>query len=226
MDEANKLTGPSFLAHEKPKKLFFMLHGYGDTADNFIHIAGALDQPDWQANYFALNAPFLIPNYSMGRQWFELYPNGVYISEAGPNEIKIIRSQVKIAVQQIKQTITKQKNKYNLSFRDCFLLGFSQGGIITFEFGNFFQDQLAGLAVISGRIMEQGKITNQYVLQTPIFISHGDQDDVLPVKIFFKSCEYLEKNKLIYEKHLLAGDTHTISPKAIDLLQKFIKKNL
>ena len=106
------------------------------------------------------------------------------------------------------------------------MLGFSQGGIITFEFGNFFQDQLAGLAVISGRIMEQGKITNQYVLQTPIFISHGDQDDVLPIKIFFKSCEYLEKNKLIYEKHLLAGDTHTISPKAIDLLQKFIKKNL
>jgi len=226
MDEANKLTGPSFLAHEKPKKLFFMLHGYGDTADNFIHIAGALDQPDWQANYFALNAPFLIPNSSMGRQWFELYPNGVYIREAGPNAIKIIRSQVKIAVQQIEQTITKQKNKYNLSFGDCFLLGFSQGGIITFEFGNFFQDQLAGLAVISGRIMEQGKITNQYVLQTPIFISHGDQDDVLPVKIFFKSCEYLEKNKLIYEKHLLTGDTHTISPKAIDLLQKFIKKNL
>ena len=226
MHEANILTGPSFLTHEKPKKLFFMLHGYGDTADNFIHIAGALDQPDWQANYFALNAPFLIPNYSMGRQWFELYPNGVYISEAGPNEIKIIRSQVKIAVQKIEQTITKQKNKYNLSFRDCFLLGFSQGGIITFEFGNFFQDQLAGLAVISGRIMEQGKITNQNVLQTPIFISHGDQDDVLPIKNFFKSCEYLEKNKCIFEKHLLAGDTHTISPKAIDFLQKFIKKNL
>ena len=226
MDDAKILTGSSFLPHENPKKLIFMLHGYGDTADNFIHIAGVLDQPVWQANYFALNAPILIPNYSMGRQWFELYPNGVYISEAGPNEIKIIRSQVKLVVQQIEQTIIKQKNKYNLSFRDCLLLGFSQGGIMTFEFGNFFQDQLAGLVVMSGRIMEQNEITNQYVLQTPIFISHGDQDDVLPIKNFFKSCEYLEKNKCIFEKHLLTGDTHTISPKAIDLLQKFIKKNL
>jgi len=226
MDEAKILTGPSFLTHEQPKKLFFMLHGYGDTADNFIHIAGALDQPTWQANYFALNAPFLIPNYSIGRQWFELYPNGVYISEAGPNEIKIIRSQVNSAVQQIEQTIIKQKNKYNLLFRDCFLLGFSQGGIMTFEFGNFFQDILAGLVIISGRIMEQGEISNQSLLQTPIFISHGDKDDVLPIKNFFKSCKYLEKNKCSFEKHLLAGDTHTISPKAIDLLQKFIKKNL
>ena len=226
MDEVKILTGSSLLKHEKPKKLFFMLHGYGDSADNFIHIAGALDQSIWHANYFALNAPLLVPNYSMGRQWFEVYPNGVYISEAGPNEIKIIRSQVKIAVQQIEQTIIKQINKYNLLFRDCFLLGFSQGGIMTFEFGNFFQDQMAGLAVISGRIIEQGKITNKYLLQTPIFISHGNQDDVLPVKNFFKSCEYLEENKIIFEKHLLEGDTHTISPKAIDLLQKFVKKNL
>ena len=226
MDEVKKLTVSSLLEHEKPKKLIFMLHGYGDTADNFIHIAGALDQSLWHANYFALNAPMLIPNYSMGRQWFELYPNGVHISESGTNEIKIIRSQVKIATQQIEQTIIKQKNKYNLLFRDCFLLGFSQGGIMTFEFGNFFQDQMAGLAIISGRIMEQSKVTNQHLLQTPIFISHGDQDDVLPVKNFFKSCEYLEENKFIFEKHLLEGDTHTISSKAIHLLQKFVKKNL
>ena len=226
MDEVKKLTVSSLLEHEKPKKLIFMLHGYGDTADNFIHIAGALDQSLWHANYFALNAPMLIPNYSMGRQWFELYPNGVHISESGTNEMNIILSQVKIATQQIEQTIIKQKNKYNLLFRDCFLLGFSQGGIMTFEFGNFFQDQMAGLAIISGRIMEQSKVTNQHLLQTPIFISHGDQDDVLPVKNFFKSCEYLEENKFIFEKHLLEGDSHTISPKAIDLLQKFIKKNL
>ena len=226
MDDAKILTGPSFLPHEKPKKLIFMLHGYGDTADNFIHIAEVLDQPVWHAIYFALNAPSHISNYSVGRQWFELYPNGLYISEAGPNEIKIIRSQANIAVQQVEQTIIEQKNKFNLSFRDCILLGFSQGGIITFEFGNFFQDQLAGLIIISGRIMEHGAITNKNLLQTPIFISHGDQDDVLPIKNFYQSCEYLEKNKCIFEKHLLAGDTHTISPKAIDLMQQFIKKNL
>ena len=35
-----------------------------------------------------------------------------------------------------------------------------------------------------------------------------------------------KENNFLFEKHLLKGDSHTISPKAINLLQKFIKKNL
>ena len=61
MDDAKILTGPSFLPHDKPKKLIFMLHGYGDTADNFIHIAEVLHQPVWQANYFCFECT---PSYS------------------------------------------------------------------------------------------------------------------------------------------------------------------
>ena len=30
------LHGPSFSQYDNPKKLIFMLHGYGDNADNFI----------------------------------------------------------------------------------------------------------------------------------------------------------------------------------------------
>ena len=97
---------------------------------------------------------------------------------------------------------------------------------MTFEFGNFFQDLLAGLVIISGRIIEQSEISNKYVLQTPIFISHGDQDDVLPVTNFYQSKTYLEKNNCLFEAHEIKDDTHTISPKAINLLQEFIKKHL
>lgn len=215
-----------FSPHLNPKKLFFMLHGYGDTADNFIHIAGALDQKEWKANYFALNANSLVPNYPEGRQWFDLYPNGIYISEAGPKEITNIKKETKRVVQQIKKTIIMIKDKYKLSFKDCFVMGFSQGGIMTFELGNNLMNQLGGLAIISGRIIEDGSITNNYFLKTPLFISHGNQDEVLPVKNFYNSCAFLKKNHFTYEEHLLDGDAHTISPKAIDLLQQFIKKNL
>ena len=36
----------------------------------------------------------------------------------------------------------------------------------------------------------------------------------------------LNETKINFEEHLLEGVTHTISTEAIDLLQKFIKKNL
>ena len=85
------LTGPTYSLHSKPKKLIVMLHGYGDTAENFLYIANLLDQEEWGAQYISLNAPETIPNYPMGYQWFNIYPNGIYISDAGQDEVEIIR---------------------------------------------------------------------------------------------------------------------------------------
>ena len=74
--------------------------------------------------------------------------------------------------------------------------------------------------------MTEDIITNKSLFKTPIFISHGDSDDVLPIKVYEQACNFLKKNKLLYVSYKLEGDTHTISLNAINLLQKFIKKNL
>ena len=226
MENSEILNGPSFCPTEKPTKLIFLLHGYGDNGDNFVHIAGNFNHEELNAHYFALNAPNLIANYPTGREWFNLYPNNIYISDAGPEEIKIIRSEIRISTKKIFNTINIIKNKYKLKFSDCFVTGFSQGGMMTFELGNYSKEQLGGLAILSGRIMTNEPPTNLQFLKTPLFISHGDNDDVLNIDNFYSSCNYLKENNFLFEKHLLKGDSHTISPKAINLLQKFIKKNL
>ncbi len=225
MNLNTSLSIQSFISHEKPQKLIFMLHGYGDSAENFIHVANSFDDVNFKANYFALNAPEIIPNYPLGRQWFNLNPNGVYISEAGPKEILIIKSEILRANQMIENTMKEIIYKYNLSFNECVLMGFSQGGMMVFEFGNYLSSSLRCLAILSGRILDEETITNQSLLKTPIFISHGDKDDVLPIKVYDQACNFLKKNKLLYESYKLEGDSHTISPKAIKLLQEFIKKN-
>ena len=226
MNKNKILDKSSFLPHNKPEKLIFMLHGYGDSADNFIHIAGPLDKLNLKVNYFALNAPSTISNFSLGRQWFDLYPNGIYIADAGPKEIIIIESEILKVNQMLENTIKIEIDKYKLSYKDCFVLGFSQGGIMTFEFGNYFTKVLGGMAILSGRIMREDIITNKSLLKTPIFISHGVSDEVLPIRVYEQACNFLKKNKILYESYELEDDTHTISPKAINLLQKFIKKNL
>ncbi len=225
IDMAKILEGPSFSIHNNPKKLIIMLHGYGDNADNFIHLSKQIDQEDWGVNYIALNAPNIIRSYPTGYQWFDLYPNGIYISEAGPQEIEIIKKDIKDSVLKIEQTIKFYIQKFNINLSDCIVLGFSQGGMMTFEFGNHVQDQLCALAILSGRIMNRNvNIFNSYLLNTPIFISHGDKDDVLPISNFNSSVEYLKKNRFNYESHIIKGDTHIISSNTINLLQKFIKK--
>ena len=103
-------------------------------------------------------------------------------------------------------------------------MGFSQGGMMTFEVGNHLQKRLAALAILSGRIMSDKPIQNSMLQKIPIFISHGKNDEVIPISNYYKATEYLKSNDCYSESYILNKDGHNISPETIDLLQKFIKK--
>ena len=220
------LNGPSISKHDNPKKLIFMLHGYGDNAANFMHLAHPIDLDDWEAQYVALNGPGYIPGNLMGYQWFDLYPNGIYIAQAGPKEFEQIQKEIDEVVKKIIYTMKQYCDSLDLKLSDCILMGFSQGGMVTFEVGNFLNKQLAGLVILSGRIMTNYPIKNTILKQTPVFISHGEKDEVIPVKSFYDSKDYLSTNKCNFESHVLELDGHNISQEAITLLQNFIKKIL
>ena len=222
----NLLKGPSISKHDKPSKLMVMLHGYGDNAANFIHLAQLIDQEDWEMQYVALNAPSIMKGNTMGYQWFDLYPGGVYIADAGEKEYEMINQEIEIAVTKLIDTINFYLEQLELNISDCFVMGFSQGGLISFELAKRMNTMFAGVAVLSGRIIQRNEKPNKFLQKTPIFISHGNQDDVLPILNFEKSIAYLEKNKYVFESHLIEGDSHTISPNTINLFQKFVKKNI
>ena len=220
------LNGPSISKHDNPKKLIFMLHGYGDNAANFMHLANPIDLDDWEAQYVALNGPGYIPGNLMGYQWFDLYPNGIYIAEAGPKEFEQIQKEIDEVVNKIIYTMEHYCDSLDLTLADCMFMGFSQGGMMTFEVGNQLSEKIGGLIILSGRIMKEGPIKNSILKKTPIFILHGEQDEVIPIQSYYKSIEYLKANKCNFESHAIHSDGHNISPEAISLLQNFIKKIL
>ena len=222
----NFLKGPSISKHDNPIKLMVMLHGYGDNAANFMHLAQPIDKDDWGMHYISLNAPSTITGNLMGYQWFDLYPGGVYIADAGLKEYELVNREIELATSKLRETIKFYLEQLKLNFSDCFVMGFSQGGIITFELARIMDTAFAGIGILSGRIIQKDEKPNKFLQKTPIFISHGSEDDVLPIFNFEQSIEYLKNNDYLYESHLIKGDTHTISPNTIDLFQKFIKKNI
>ena len=222
----NLLEGPSISKHDKPSKLMIMLHGYGDNAANFMHLAHPIDEDDWGMHYVALNAPNIITGNMMGYQWFDLYPGGVYISDAGPKEYELVNIEIISAVSRLKKTINFYLDQLNLTTNDCFIMGFSQGGIITFEFARSMDKLFGGFGILSARIIEREQKINSLLQKTPIFISHGSHDDVIPSSKFNDSIKYLKENKFLFESHLIDKDTHTISQNTINLFKKFIKKNI
>ena len=74
--------------------------------------------------------------------------------------------------------------------------------------------------------MKEDPIKNSILKETPILLLHGEQDEVIPIKSFYKSVEYLSANNCNVESHALPADVHNISPEAITLLQNFLKKIL
>ena len=181
------LNGPSISKHNNPKKLIFKLHGYGDNAANFMHLAHPIDLDDWEAQYVALNGPGYIPGNLMGYQWFDLYPNGIYIAQAGPKEFEQIQKEIDEVANKIIYTMKQYCDSLDLTLADCILMGFSQGGMMTFEVGNQLTEKIGGLVILSGRIMKEGPIKNSNLKKTPIFILHGEQDEVIPIQSYYKS---------------------------------------
>ena len=176
--------------------------------------------------YVALNAPDTIQDYPMGYEWFQLYLNGTHISNAGAKEYDVAKKKISENVEKIHNSISLLLENLDLEMTDCFVMGFSQGGMMAFELGQILQNQLAGLAIISSRIISKEHKPNNAFLKTPIFISHGGQDAVLPISNYNDSVEVLKNYNYNFENYLIEKDEHTMSQETITLFQNFIKKNI
>ena len=226
MDNVKILIGSSFTPVDKPKKIVILLHGYGDNAENFISIANDLYDPAIQINFFAPNAPSIIPQYPLGRQWFNLYPNGINFNDAGEVERKIMKKDCDNSLNLINKYIKNLCDKYKLTLKDCFVVGFSQGAMMAYEFGKYIDKKLGGIAIISGRILPSNDHTNKFFLKTPILIIHGKLDDIIKPIYFKEACDILESYGYFYEKYLIKDLDHSISFQTIELIKNFIKKNI
>ena len=152
------LDGSSLLFFEKPQKLIILLHGYGDNAENFILLTKYFNDNNLKANYYAPNAPSSLAEYPSGRQWFNPYPNGIHYNEAGQNEKAIMKQECKTSIRMLEKYINKLLSLNNLSYQDCFLIGFSQGAMIAFELGNFMRKKFTGCTMLSGRVLSDYKL--------------------------------------------------------------------
>ena len=220
------LTGPSLEENNKPEKIVFLLHGYGDNGENFISLARNLYVSKLNINFFAPNAPSSIPQYAAGRQWFDLYPNGINFNEAGPKEKEILKQDCLSSLNLLKNYIDKLCLKYQLTYQDCFIIGFSQGAMMTFEVGKYINQIFSGCVLLSGRILPSNNHNKSPFIKTPIMVVHGDQDSVIKPIYFYEACNILSKEGFYYESSLIKNEAHTISLKMIQLVKNFIKKNV
>lgn len=154
-----------FLSAKRPsKKLMLVLHGKGDSLKPFRKFDEEMGMSDF--NYLLINAP---KKFLGGYSWYGDPP----FQKAG---VLRIRNRLFRLLSEL------EKQGWDLS--QVFLLGFSQGCLVSADLAMHYPKRLGGVIGISGYFQFyprwRNEITSQ-ALRTPWLLTHGRKDDVLPI---------------------------------------------
>jgi len=160
------------------------------------------------------------------------YEEAVAIHDDGDWELavkrykEILKQDCLSSLNLIKDYINNLCIKHKLTLKDCFIIGFSQGAMMAFEFGKYVNNALAGCVLLSGRILPSEDHEKRYFIETPVLIVHGDQDTVLEPKYFEEACKILKNHGFLFDSYLLKNEVHTVSLETLKLTKNFIKKHM
>jgi phospholipase/carboxylesterase len=168
---------PSYLDPEKKYPTIFTFHGKGSNEKNMFGLVAPLSDD------------FIIVgirgNLTLGTgfQYYELKSLGNPIREVFDR-----------AIQQLEAFILYATEKYPIDSKRRYLLGFSQGAILSMTLALTMGDQLKGIVALNGYV--PGFVKTEYPLKSvkdvSVFISHGEYDSVFPIQIGQETATYFQ----------------------------------
>lgn len=194
--------------------LLILLHGYGSNELDLFSFAEEL--PD-EFLIISARAP-----HDMGYGGYAWYAINFDAMNGKFSDL----NQAKDSIEKIASFITEIKKKYNTNPDKTFLLGFSQGAILSyatsFKFPNIVQHVIALSGYINEDLLPEN-ISNTIV--TDYYISHGTVDQVLPVDWARKGPEILAKHQLksIYSEYPVG---HGVAPQNFYHFKSWIEDRL
>jgi phospholipase/carboxylesterase len=166
--------------HVDPNKVYpaiFVMHGIGSNEQNMLSLVNGLEE---QFYIFSIRGHLPQPP---GYAYFTIQGYGKPHREVFDEAINKLTSFIDYAVEQ-----------YPLNNSQLYLLGFSQGAILSMTLGLSLGDRIKGIIALSGYIpafvKEEYKI--KPVNELSLFISHGTMDQVLPFDWGVANNEYFQ----------------------------------
>lgn len=193
--------------------LLILLHGLGSNEQDLFAFSKQLPG---QFMIVAARAPLTLNEGSYA--WFRVNYSSGKPSIPDPAEVENSR---KLIIQFIEQL----KSKYLFDESRVYLCGFSQGGIMSYNVALTRPDVIRGIAVMSGRLLPgvEQVASKEKLAMLKVFISHGTEDEVIPVMHAREALAYIKKLKLTHQyKEYKAG--HTINNEMLKDLLVWLKE--
>lgn len=169
--------------------LLILLHGYGSNEEDLFSFAEEL--PD-ELLIVSARAP-----YTMGYGGYAWYAINFDANNGKFSDLE----QARTSIDQIATFIDDIKKRFQTNPDKTFLLGFSQGAILSYALSFAYPNKVQHVVALSGYINNE-LLPNDLAdanLTTDYYISHGTVDQVLPVDWARKAPLFLETLQLAHE---------------------------
>jgi phospholipase/carboxylesterase len=200
----------------KNPPVLFMLHGYGSNEEDLFSFAPHLPK---ELLIISVQAP--IPMGFGSYSWFD-------INQDAKIGLRSNLEQAKQSLILIEDLVNDILTNHQVNKDKIFMLGFSQGSFLSLSFAFKNPDIINKYICLSGytrpEIIAEFAVKDAYP-ELDFFVSHGTQDQIIPIEIAREIPKILEqyKAKYVYKEYPIG---HGVSPENFRDFNLWIQQRL
>jgi phospholipase/carboxylesterase len=189
-----------------------LLHGYGGDGKDISMLS-----LNWKRHL--PNTIFICPN---GHEPCLINPSGFQWFDLTNDDNDYILEQSLKAESTIKKFIDEIKNEYKLDNNKICLSGFSQGCMMSINVGLTSKNEYNCIVGFSGKIINTSNLSRRKKNLTRTLLIHGELDDVVSPTHLLEAKDFLIRNNVSIETHLIKNCGHHIPIEASSIALNYI----
>lgn len=200
---------------EEQSPLLVMLHGYGSNEKDLISLASYLDA---RLRVVSVRAPLVLAPEMYG--WFPI--------EFTPGGITVDREAARQVAEKLVTFLEHLIEKLQPTGEKTFLMGFSQGSVMSYLTAFRNPELLHGVVALSGQLPDarpEAGALPEALADVPFLVQHGLFDDVLPIDRGRQADAWLRDKiaDLTYREYPMA---HQIDQASLDFLASWLSERI
>ena len=202
--------------HNEIKNAIILLHGYGGDGKDISTLS-----LNWKR--YLPNTIFICPN---GHEQCSINPSGFQWFDLSKDDPNYIMEESLKAEKKLNKFIYEIKNEFNLENSKICLSGFSQGCMMSLNLGLISEQEYNCIVGFSGKIINQEDLKVRKRVSTNTLLIHGDTDQVVSPNFMLEAKDFLIRNNIEVETHLIKNCDHHIPIESSSIALNYILKKI
>ena len=193
-----------------------LLHGYGGDGNDISMLA-----LNWKRHM--PNTIFICPN---GHEMCSINPSGYQWFDLTNDDPNYILNESLKAEKKLNKFLGEIKKEYSFRNNQIILSGFSQGCMMSVNIGLTAEKAFSCIIGFSGKIINVENLKTRRKNLTDTLLIHGDLDNIVSPTHLLEAKDFLLREKVNVETHLIKNCGHNIPIDASSIALNYILKKI